>query len=548
MQEVVYVIGHKNPDTDSICSAIAYADIKNRTGRNKYIPKRAGQINEETEYVLNRFGVEAPGYLGDIGTQVRDMEIHKTQPADSHITIKRAWELMKESGAVTLPITNRDDRLEGLITVQDIAHYFMDSSDAYTMSKARTQYRSIADTLNGSILVGNEHGYFIDGKILVSAANPQALDDVAEENDLIIVGNREEVQLRAIRLGASCLIVTMGADVSEEVIAFARQNCCVIIQTPYDTYKTAQIINHSIPVKYLMKTNNLVTFHLDDFTDNTQAIMGKYRHRDFPVLDKKDRYIGTVSRRNMLNVNRKKVILVDHNEKSQAVDNIEQAEIIEIIDHHRIGSLETLNPVFFRNQPVGCTATILYKIYMENALEIPKHIAGLLCAAIISDTLMFRSPTCTKWDQDAAMQLASIAELDIETFAAEMFRAGSNLTGKAPEEIFYQDFKKFICGELVFGVGQISSMDAGELGEVRDKLKPIMQSECGKNGISMVFFMLTDIISESTELLSFGEGSERVINESFGTAVHGGSSYLPGVVSRKKQLIPKFMEHFQNNN
>lgn len=547
-QDVVYVIGHKNPDTDSICSAIAYADIKNRTSRKTYVPKRAGQINEETEFVLNKFEVETPGYLGDVGTQVRDMEIHKTQPADSNITIKRAWELMKESGAVTLPITNREQRLEGIITVQDIAHYYMDASDAHTMAKARTQYRSMADTLDGEVVVGNELGYFIQGKVLVAAANPEALDDVAEENDLIIIGNREEAQLHAIELGASCIIVTMGADVCDEVIQLAQKHYCVVIKTPYDTYKTAQLINQSIPVKFLMKTNNLITFHLDDFTDDVQGVMGKYRHRDFPVFDKKDRYIGTVSRRNMLNIKKKKLILVDHNEKSQAVDNIDQAEIVEIVDHHRIGSLETLNPVFFRNQPVGCTATILYNIYLENDLELSATIAGLLCAAIISDTLMFRSPTCTKWDQEAAMELAKIANIDIEQFATEMFRAGSNLSGKASEEIFYQDFKKFICGDLTFGVGQISSMDSGELAEVKDRLRPIMESECGKNGISMVFFMLTDIISESTELLCYGVDSAKIVQESYGVTVSNGSCYLPGVVSRKKQLIPKFMEQLQNNN
>ena len=306
------------------------------------------------------------------------------------------------------------------------------------------------------------------------------------------------------------------------------------------------MISQSIPVKHLMTTSDIITSHLDDFTANIQSIMGKYRHRDFPVLDKKDRYIGTVSRRNMLNIKKKKLILVDLYEKSQAVDNIDQAEILEIIDHHRIGSLETLNPVYFRNQPVGCTATILYTIYREQDLEISKEIAGLLCAAIISDTLMLRSQTCTKWDQEACLELSQIAEIDIEAFATEMFRAGSNLSGKSAEEIFYQDFKKFYSGDIAFGVGQISSLDSTELAEVKQRLIPIMKNECGKNGISMVFFMITNIISESTELLCYGEDSEKVVQESFNVKVSRGSCYLSGVVSRKKQLIPKLMEHVHN--
>ena len=545
-KDVVYVIGHKNPDTDSICSAIAYADIKNRTGLKTYIPKRAGQINEETEFVLNRFGVETPGYLADVGTQVKDMEIHKTTPADSQITIKRAWELMKECGAVTLPITDRENHLEGLIAVRDLALYYMETCDSRALADARAQYRSMAETVEGKVLVGNEHGYFVNGKILIGAANPHFLDEYVEENDLVILGDREELQMQAIKKGASCIIITLGAPISSEVLAFAQKNCCVVISSPYDTYSVARMISQSIPVKHLMTTSDIITFHLDDFTANIQSIMGKYRHRDFPVLDKKDRYIGTVSRRNMLNIKKKKLILVDHNEKSQAVDNIDQAEILEIIDHHRIGSLETLNPVYFRNQPVGCTATIFYTIYREQDLEISKEIAGLLCAAIISDTLMFRSPTCTKWDQEACLELSQIAEIDIEAFATEMFRAGSNLSGKSAEEIFYQDFKKFYRGDIAFGVGQISSLDSTELAEVKQRLIPIMKNECGKNGISMVFFMITNIISESTELLCYGEDSEKVVQESFNVKVSRGSCYLSGVVSRKKQLIPKLMEHVHN--
>ena len=543
----VYVIGHKNPDTDSICSAIAYADIKNRTDKTKtYVARRAGQINEETEYVLKRFGVRAPGYLPNAGTQVKEIEIHEVPSVPGTISVKKAYSMMKNNNVVTLPITSPDNDLQGVITVSDIAESYMDSYDSHVMSLARTQYRSIADTLDGSVIVGNEHGYFTKGKVLVGTANPEMLKAYIESDDLIIMGDREEDHLQAIAQNVSCIIVGMGIEVSEKVIKLAHEREIVIIMSPYDTFTIARLINQSIPVRYIMKTDNLVTFNTEDFTDDIQNEMIKHRHRAFPVINKKGKCIGTISRRNFLDMHRKKVALVDHNEKDQAVDNIDKAEIVEIIDHHKLGSLETMVPISFRNQPVGCTATILYEMYGEQKLEISPSIAGLLCAAIISDTLMFRSPTCTLSDKMAAGALALIAGINIEQFAKEMFKAGSNLKDKSPEEIFYQDYKKFIAeDEINFGVGQISSMDSDELAEIKERLVPFMVSECGRHGVTRVFFMLTNIIEESTELLYYGEGSEEMARIAFHMEPKDGVFDLKGVVSRKKQLIPALMEAAQ---
>lgn len=542
----IFVIGHKNPDTDSICSAIAYADIKNRTTRGKnYVPKRAGQINEETEFVLNYFKMAAPGYLPDVGTQVKDMELHETPGAEKSMSVKRAWNIMKENNAVTLPITTKDGKLEGLITIGDIAKSYMDAYDNTILAQARTQYRSIADTVEGEIIVGNEHAYFVKGKVWIGAAHPGTMENYIEEDDLVILGNRTEDQLCAIEENASCLIVCLGAKVPKTIQRLAAEKDVVIISTPYDTFTVARLIHQSIPVKYFMKKENLITFRNDDFTDKVKEVMTKNRFRAFPVVNTRGKYIGTVSRRNLLNINKKQLILVDHNEKSQAVDNIEEAEIVEIIDHHRIGSLETFQPVMFRNQPVGCTATIMYQIYSENYLDIPQNIAGLLCAAILSDTLMFRSPTCTEKDREAAEELAQIAKIDIEDFAGKMFRAGSNLANKTPEEIFYQDYKKFIVGDLIFGVGQISFMSEEELQTVKERLMPYMEKECGKHGVKMVFFMLTNIIKESTELLCYGVGADVLVHDAFAAVVEESSCRLDGVVSRKKQLIPRFMNALQ---
>ena len=546
-QEKIFVIGHKNPDTDSICSAIAYADIKNRTSQKaKYIAKRAGQINEETEYVLNRFGMQPPGYLSNIGTQVKDMDIRVSPDADKSMSLKNAWDLMMEKSIVSLPIKDKEGQLEGLITIGDIAKTYMDTTDSYLLSRAKTQYRRIAETIAGTVIEGNEHGYFTKGKVLVGTANPEMLKAYIEEDDLLIMGDREEDHLQAIEQNVSCIIVGMGIEVTERVIKLAHEKEIAIIMSPYDTFTIARLINQSIPVRYIMKTDNLVTFSTEDFTDDIQNEMIKHRHRAFPVINKKGRCIGTISRRNFLDMHKKKVALVDHNEKDQAVDNIDKAEIVEIIDHHKLGSLETMSPISFRNQPVGCTATILYEMYGEQKLEISPNIAGLLCAAIISDTLMFRSPTCTLSDKMAAGALALIAGINIEQFAREMFKAGSNLKDKSPEEIFYQDYKKFIAeDDINFGVGQISSMDSDELTEIKERLVPFMISECGRHGVSRVFFMLTNIIEESTELLYYGEGSEEMASIAFHMEPKDGVFDLKGVVSRKKQLIPALMEAAQ---
>ena len=362
-QEKIFVIGHKNPDTDSICSAIAYADIKNQKSLvKKYIPKRAGQINEETQYVLKRFGVQPPAYLGNIGTQVKDMDIRVSPEADKSMSLKNAWDMMQENSIVSLPIRDKDGELEGLVTIGDIAKTYMDTTDSYFLSNARTQYRRIAETLSGKVVEGNEHAYFVKGKVLVGTANPQVLKEFVKEDDMVIMGNREEDHIQAIRLNVSCIIVGMGVEVSQKVLSLAHEKNIVVITSPCDSFTIARLINQSIPLRFVMKRDNLVTFNTEDFTDDIQDVMIKHRHRAFPVINKRGKCVGTISRRNFLDMHRKKVILVDHNEKDQAVDNIDKAEIVEIIDHHKLGSLETMKPISFRNEPVGCTATILYKI------------------------------------------------------------------------------------------------------------------------------------------------------------------------------------------
>lgn len=540
MRRNIFVIGHKNPDTDSICSAIAYAYLKNQKEPGLYIPKRAGHVNEETQYVLERFKMEVPDYVSNVEPQVKDIEIRHTEGVESSISLKKAYALMREKEVVTLPIT-KENVLEGLITVNDIAESYMDIYDNTVLGTARTQYRNILETLDGTLIVGNEHGYVTKGKVLIAAANPDLMENYIEQDDVVILGNRYESQLCAIEMNAACIIVCEGAKVSRTICKLAEERECAVISTPHDTYTVARLINQSMPVKYFMKAEHLLTVKTEEPVETARNMMAKARHRDFPVIDMHGTYVGMISRRNLLNLQRKQLILVDHNETSQAVDGVEDAEILEIIDHHRLGSLETMAPVFFRNQPLGCTATIISMMFEEQQVEIPTNIAGLLCAAILSDTLVFRSPTCTDKDRAAAESLAKKAGIEIHEFAHEMFRAGSNLLGKAPEEIFYQDFKKFNIGEVSFGVGQINSMDREELWTIKEKLLPYMEKAYGELRVNMIYFMLTDIIRETTYLIYHGDNADTLAEEAFGQKNEDDTFVLEGVVSRKKQFIPAFI-------
>ena len=548
-EKSVWVIGHKNPDTDSICAAIAYADLKNKAGQRKYEPKRAGHVNEESQFVLEYFGFPVPEYIADVGAQVKDIAIRKTQGIGSNVSLKTAWEMMKEQNVVTLPITSHNGLLEGLIITGDIATSYMDVYDSRILSKARTQYKNIAETLEGEVLAGNAHGYFVKGKVVVGTESPELMEEYIEDDDMVILGNRYEVQLCAIEMNASCIIVSSGAKVSKTIQKLAEDRGCIIITTPYDTYTISRLINQSMPVKYFMRQENLVTFETEEYIDDVREIMSKERHRDFPVLREDGSYVGMISRRNLLNMKRKQVILVDHNERTQAVDGIDGAEILEIIDHHRLGSLETISPVFFRNQPLGCTSTIIYQMYQEQGIEIPAKIAGLLCSAIISDTLMFRSPTCTPMDRQAAEALALIAGIQLEGHARQMFQAGSNFSAKTPQEILYQDFKTFHTDEVEFAIGQLTAMSMEGLQEAKEKLSGYIGQVQKEKQLDMVYVMLTDILEESTELIFTGERAKEMAMQAFhGHAEdHEDSLWLKGVVSRKKQMVPALMLALQGH-
>ena len=541
-EKKAFVIGHKNPDTDSICSAIAYAALKNNLDtETKFVAKRAGEVNNETKYVLDFFGVETPEFIAHVGTQVKDVTIKPTPVLDQELSLKNAWTTMRDIQESTMPIVENGE-LKGIISVKDIATANMDINETKILAMSRTKYTNVLDAIDGTMIVGDPEDEITKGKILIGAANPDLMENYVEEGDLLLTGNRFENQLCGIEMKAGCIIVCTGSPISKTIQKLARENNCKVISTPHDTYMTARLISQSAPVRYFMKKDNLITFSSEDFISDIKGTMAKIRHRDFPVLNREGHYCGMLSRRSLLEMDNKKIIMVDHNETSQAVDGIEEAEILEIIDHHRIGSMETTLPVYFRNQPVGCTGTIVYEMYQENDVELDAKMAGLLCSAILSDTLMFRSPTCTAKDKKAAEALAKIAGIEIQDHAEKMFRAGSSLADKTPEEIFYQDFKKFSGNDKNFGAGQISSMDQTELEQLRPQIAAYMESVVKKD--EMLFFLLTNILTESSDLVFVGEGSKEVAEAAFGPAQENWV-HVPGMVSRKKQFVPGILSALQ---
>ena len=542
----VVVIGHRNPDTDSICSAIAYAELKNKTSSLVCEARRAGRMNQETEFVLRRFGVQPPRMCTDVNPKIRDVDYREMPGIPGATSLRRAWEIMRDQKIDTLPITSAENDLEGIITVKDIATANMDVFDTGVLAKSQTSFRNILETLGGTMVVGDENAVCTTGHIKIGTATPEMLESNVEKGDIVILTNRYESQLCAIEKEASLLIICNGSKVGHTIQRIADEMGVAIMTTPYDTYAAGKLISQCAPISYYMTREDILKFTLVTPVADVMRVMAKVRHRYFPILDEEGKYCGMVSRRNIIALRKRRIILVDHNEATQAVEGFDQAEILEIIDHHRIGSLETSGPVYFRNQPVGCTATIVTQMYDESGVEIPQKTAGLLLAAILSDTLVFRSPTCTPMDVGAANRLAKIAGVDINEFANEMFEAGEKLDGKTAEEVFLQDFKVFMCGDIRFGVAQGSYMTRKNLLAAEALLKPYLEEARNKQNVEDIYMLLTDVPKEESVVISDGRYASEVLADGFETQpAEDGSFTLPGVVSRKKQFIPALMTAYQ---
>jgi len=545
MKETIYITGHKNPDSDSICAALAYAEFKNGNGEVNAIPVRLGNINLETKFILEYFGVKEPLLVETLRLSVEDLNFDKVAPVSPDISLRMALNLMKKNNVNSLPVINDEDKLLGIITVSDIIQNYIDVWDNTILGKSETSIDNIIDTLSGELSYLPDEENPISGKIVILAMEPSSVKEYIDNNDIVICGNRKDTQELAINSGISLMIITGNGKPDEDIVNLAKEKSVSIISTPYDTFTTSRLITQSIPIKHTMTTENLVIFSLDDLVDDVKGQMSQTRYRSYPVVDDDKRVMGLISRYHLISSIKKKVILVDHNERSQSVDGLEESEILEIIDHHRVADVFTGNPVYFRNEPVGSTSTIIASIFFENGRRPSKKIAGILAAAIISDTLLLKSPTSTNADRMMLERLARISDLDIEKFAIDMFKAGTSLTGRSPHELLNQDLKSFTIQEDKIGISQVYTMDPESLNDMKDELVSLMDEKSREYGYTIFILMLTDIFNEASEMVVVGQ-HKSLVAKAFGKTLVNNSFYAPGVLSRKKQVVPPMTNMLAN--
>ena len=538
MENVVYVTGHKNPDSDSICAAYSYAEFKNKTSNLPAVPVRLGAVNRETQFILDYFGVEAPRFLETVKLKVEDLDIDTIEPIKAGLSLKNAWNIMRDNHLKSLPVVDESGRLIGMLSISNLTSSYMDIGDNDILGKSKTPIGNIVDTLNATALYVNEDCKTFDGKIAVTAMLPESLREIVQEGDIAIVGDRPDAQEELIDIKASLIIITGSHAPTNEILEAAKKAGVTIISTPYDSFTASRLLLQSIPVGYVMATKELISFSQDELVEDIKDVMAETRYHSYPVTDNEGKVIGTVSRYHLISKHKKKVIQVDHNERGQSVNGIEEAEILEIIDHHRVADIQTSNPIFFRNEPIGSSSSIVAKCYFEKGLTPSKEVAGLLCGAIISDTLLFKSPTCTEQDKEICLKLAEIAGIkSVEEFAKEMFKAGTSLKGKTVGEIFNQDFKPFTMGETKVGVAQVNTMDIEGFMPLKDEMLDFMDSEAKSKGYDVVMLLLTDILTEGSQILVAGERHDYV-EKTFNVELKDSMAFLPGVLSRKKQVIP----------
>lgn len=537
MKETVYITGHKNPDTDSICSALAYAEYKNASGEINAIPVRLGEINRETKFILEYFELEAPMLIETVKQSVEDLNYDKIAPISSDISLRMALNLMTKNNVHSIPVTDENEKLIGIVTLSDIIQSYIDVWDNTILGKSNTTIDNIIDTLSAKPINIPKKVRPFKGKVLVLAMEPESIKDYMEEYDVVICGDRKDVQELAIRNNVSLMIVTGNIDVDPEIVKLAVEKGVTLITTPHETFTTSRLITQSIPISFVMTSENIILFSNDDIVDDVRAMMSQTRFRSYPVIDDNNKVIGLISRYHLISSMKKKIILVDHNERSQSVDGLEECEILEIIDHHRVADVFTGSPIYFRNEPVGSTATIIASIIFENGRRPSKKMAGILAAAIISDTILFKSPTSTNVDRMILDRLARMADLDIEEFAIEMFKAGTSLVGKTPEELLEQDLKSFTINKDTIAIAQVYTMDPDSLSDMKDDLLILMEETAKIQNYSIFMLMLTDIYNECSEMVVVGH-NKALIAKAFGKTLVNNSFLATGVLSRKKQVIP----------
>ena len=525
----IYVTGHRNPDTDSVVAAISYAALRNALGDRDYVAAHLGHISDETQRLLDRFGFRAPRTLSNVRTQVRDLDYDTPPALNSTVTMDRAWHIMRDQNISAMPIINEDGTLYGMLSAGDIAAYSMRTiSDRHVDALPLFNLLSV---IEGRILNdGAEQVDRVSG--VVTIALPQSCDNLlfSDPDSIILCGNQPDMIRRALDIGVQCIILCQ-TDVDPAWLENAGKTC--VISTPLDASRVARLVYQAIPISRPCNTEDLVSFHLDDYIDDVREVVLESRYRCYPVLDENEKVVGTLSRYHLLRPRRKRVVLVDHNELAQAVPGLEQAEILEIIDHHRLADIQTTQPIRVRNEPVGSTTTIITNMYQEHGVMPSPNMAGLMAGAILSDTVMFKSPTCTKRDIAMAERMARIGGVNIKELGRQLFSPAS---GKSVEELVNSDFKEFHIGEQNLGVGQVTCLDSVDMLKRKGEFLDVMRHLQEEHHYNMVILMLTDVLLEGTQLLYVG--SDEAIRNAFSAEPKDNALFLPGVMSRKKQVIP----------
>lgn len=534
MKNKIYITGHKNPDTDSICSAMALAELKNKMGYDAEAI-RLGEINRETEFVLNYFGAEKPRLKTSIMPQIRDLDMDGAYCVSPDLSMAGAMEIMQKNNMSSLPVIDGKENLIGIISLSNIAATYMEVWDDTIMGRSEASLENIKDVLKGQWIYRPEAPRPITGKMAIKAIKNQNL---IEKGDVVIVGDDVEDQEATILKDVALLILTISTTLDERLLKLAEERHVAVISTGLSTFMVARLLPQAVPIGYVMTKKDLVVFHKDDLIDEVRAKMAESRFRAYPVLDERDRVIGSISRYHLITDLKKKIILVDHNERNQSIDDLDSAEILQIVDHHRVANVATSSPIFFRNEPVGSTATIVSKMFFENGIMPSTKVAGLLCAAMISDTLLFRSPTSTATDRYILNKMSKLAGIDVEDFAMKMFKAGTSLEGKKPEELLNTDVKNFVFDGSTVRICQIFTMDPDSTAAVEESLKEAMEAYVKKEAVASFILMITDIFREVSDIIVAGDFKEALARE-FGKEIRGDKFSAEGLLSRKKQLVPK---------
>lgn len=528
----IYVSGHKNPDTDSIASAVAYANLKRQLGKDNYLPVRLGEVNAETRFVLQRYNIPTPEFITSVKTQVGDLEFDKPVMIDQEMPIGLIWEKMDELKAYTMPVVDENKHMVGLITLRDIARGDIDT--VFKDEKIETSIENILPVISATQISGGDAS--VCGKVVIAKDKNSLNVDGA----IVVVSFQDGIEKLAAESSASCVIICDTKNVQKVGGKTA------VLASEFDVYRVARSIYQSTPAKRIMKTENLITICVDDYADDVKDIFYNTRYRSYPVVDNNCVVVGMISKEHLMkNCSTKKVVLVDHNDFAQSIPGLKQATILEIIDHHKLGDIETCGPLYMRSEPVGSSATVVATIYEEKGIVPSKEMAGVMLCAILSDTVLFKSPTCTQRDKDMADKLAKIAGENIEELGNDLFTAGSTLVKEGPEAMLFKDFKEFnISGNRV-GIGQITIWDIDLVTPVQAEIKDLMQKQIANNDYDMILFMETSIKTESTNLVCAGK-YEKTVEAAFGLPIENAEVFLPGVMSRKKQIVPQITQNIQN--